>query len=495
METSSSTLIQELLTKQQQIQQQYIQLTNILKENPNHERVLEIKAKLEEFKVSYSQIQQQLQSLEYVPSISVSQVQRPQSFQVVQQSQFSQPAPQQPQEWFLWLLKHIFDVLFLKTGSRISRWEFFLAMLLLAVLPIIGWMIWIGGILGLLAGIWWLIMYVKRFHDLNKSGRHILSIIFGFGVGIVLMMFGGMLGLFLWGWSMIFMFFLGLAILIELLYFTCICFFKKWTEWENKYGSDILLRQKKFVDNHYWGRGSIFVGILAIIQIISGIITVNTLKIMAPTIEDAFTSLSSSTGVWSNMSNMNAMITINNGDEVMEINMDSSRNDPDAWTRDQSRRTALFQLQAGIVAYQSMNGRWPEVDQASEGMNTNGLIKLVTEGIMTNLPIDPNTSVEWKGVKNGDIKNGGFSYFVSTRNGNKDGGFVLMAKTETPDNSNWVMTQGATASTGNFGINNMDLRYVTPCSSVTQGSVATNEGNWGSCIYSDTSELRYVIFY
>jgi len=41
--------------------------------------------------------------------------------------------------------------------------------------------------------------------------------------------------------------------------------------------------------------------------------------------------------------------------------------------RDTSRKTALSQLQSAIVAYQSLNGRWPE---ALSG-NTNDLKELV----------------------------------------------------------------------------------------------------------------------
>jgi hypothetical protein len=39
---------------------------------------------------------------------------------------------------------------------------------------------------------------------------------------------------------------------------------------------------------------------------------------------------------------------------------------------------------------------------------------------------------------------GEFLYMITTKNSNIKGGFVLMAKTETPGSSNWVVESGAT---------------------------------------------------
>jgi prepilin-type N-terminal cleavage/methylation domain-containing protein len=120
--------------------------------------------------------------------------------------------------------------------------------------------------------------------------------------------------------------------------------------------------------------------------------------------------------------------------------------------RDTSRQTALSQLQAAIVTYQSLNGNRPkgsgDVDPASKAINTNELVKLVTSNIMSGLPTDPNLGNEWTGMNNDYVgTGGGFQYLVLAKNTVKKAGFVLMAKTEIPGKSNWVMKQeGCTAA-------------------------------------------------
>ena len=163
--------------------------------------------------------------------------------------------------------------------------------------------------------------------------------------------------------------------------------------------------------------------------------------------------------------------------------------------RDTSRRTALSQLQAGIVAYQALNGHWTAEATATGGISTNDLTELITAGMMTDLPKDPNSSDSWTGAGGTNISGGGYSYKVVDRNGNKNGGFVLMAKTETPGNSNWVMPLASDNSTGAFSVSNMDLRYITPCSSVAESGSTLNNGSGEVCYYQQTSQLRYIVLY
>ncbi|MDR3169166.1 MAG: prepilin-type N-terminal cleavage/methylation domain-containing protein [Candidatus Peribacteria bacterium] len=115
--------------------------------------------------------------------------------------------------------------------------------------------------------------------------------------------------------------------------------------------------------------------------------------------------------------------------------------------RDTARQTALSQLQAAIVTYQSLNGNRPHGsgttgDPASNAINTNELVKLVTSNIMSGLPTDPNLGNEWTGMNNNYVgTGGGFQYLVLAKNTVKKAGFILMAKTEIPGKSNWVMQQ------------------------------------------------------
>ena len=67
--------------------------------------------------------------------------------------------------------------------------------------------------------------------------------------------------------------------------------------------------------------------------------------------------------------------------------------------RDTARQTALSQLQSAIVAYQSQTGRWPLVNSgANNATGTNNLAMLISDGIMSAIPADPNLSNEVSGL-------------------------------------------------------------------------------------------------
>ncbi|MDR0607036.1 MAG: prepilin-type N-terminal cleavage/methylation domain-containing protein [Candidatus Peribacteria bacterium] len=70
--------------------------------------------------------------------------------------------------------------------------------------------------------------------------------------------------------------------------------------------------------------------------------------------------------------------------------------------RDTARQTALSQLQAAIVTYQSLNGRRPGSGDGTETptgpVNTNNMTRLVTSNIMSELPMDPNLDNVWTGL-------------------------------------------------------------------------------------------------
>jgi hypothetical protein len=81
------------------------------------------------------------------------------------------PIKSQEKAGFLDLLQHILDVILLKTGSRISRGEYILAVVMLNTVPTLGRRIIqadLGIILQLLAFIWSLILMVKRLQDLER---------------------------------------------------------------------------------------------------------------------------------------------------------------------------------------------------------------------------------------------------------------------------------------------------------------------------------------
>ncbi|MDR0607033.1 MAG: prepilin-type N-terminal cleavage/methylation domain-containing protein [Candidatus Peribacteria bacterium] len=132
--------------------------------------------------------------------------------------------------------------------------------------------------------------------------------------------------------------------------------------------------------------------------------------------------------------------------------------------RDTARQTALSQLQAGIVAYQSLNGKWPGT---GNGESTQNMTMLVDSNIMSSLPSDPNGENIYTGLQN-NIITGAYSYGIYTKNSITRGGFILMAKTETPGKSNRIMQNNTTAG-GGIPIGT-DMKTITPCKSVTLGA-------------------------
>ncbi|MDR2416109.1 MAG: prepilin-type N-terminal cleavage/methylation domain-containing protein [Candidatus Peribacteria bacterium] len=103
--------------------------------------------------------------------------------------------------------------------------------------------------------------------------------------------------------------------------------------------------------------------------------------------------------------------------------------------RDTARKTALSQIGAGVIAYQAQYGQWPLKNSAT---GTDHLTDLVSKGLMTEVPKDRLQDNIVSGLS-GAITTGDFLYYVGTKNSVPYGGFVLMAHTETPGNSNWVV--------------------------------------------------------
>lgn len=167
--------------------------------------------------------------------------------------------------------------------------------------------------------------------------------------------------------------------------------------------------------------------------------------------------------------------------------------------RDTSRRTALSQIQSAIIAYQSQFGKWPELSTAKTGTGTNGLSVLVSNGIMTEIPTDPNLSnVLWglgTAMSEATSVSGQFLYMVTKKNSITDGGFILMAKTETPGNSNWVIADTPTDLSNGKIDANTDISNVITCKTVEQWTTVGINTGTQVCTYQNLSQLRYLITY
>ena len=166
--------------------------------------------------------------------------------------------------------------------------------------------------------------------------------------------------------------------------------------------------------------------------------------------------------------------------------------------RDTSRQTALSQIGAGILAYQSQFGHYPLYD--SGAVSTEILrTPLVGNGLMNDIPTDRSSTNSVSGLGSGStvITGGNFAYMVITKNSMPNNGYVIMAHTETPGNSNWVVASGASTLADGLISATDDLRNVIPCSTMTQGgsSAADVTNTSGACIYYDQSNLRYIYTY
>jgi prepilin-type N-terminal cleavage/methylation domain-containing protein len=166
-----------------------------------------------------------------------------------------------------------------------------------------------------------------------------------------------------------------------------------------------------------------------------------------------------------------------------------------AMARDTSRQTALSQIGAGIIAYQSQYGKYP---LAGSGLTGTSALKIVVDaGLMSEIPQDRTLSNKVTGLGNMTtlITDGQFAYMVAKRNNMDDNGFILMAHTETPGNSNWVVKTGANSLTEGLIKTGEDLKNVITCKTVlVTGSSANVKVDTGTqtCRYYDQADLRYI---
>lgn len=156
--------------------------------------------------------------------------------------------------------------------------------------------------------------------------------------------------------------------------------------------------------------------------------------------------------------------------------------------RDVSRKTSLSQIQSAIVTSQYDTWRWPWMDGAKNGIPVSNISSELMSAGMSSVPKDPisTSTVSWLWNAISDWE---YIYMVSKRNGLDNWWFVLMARTEMPSWSNWVVCDN-----GEWKINPWtDLSNITPCNTVWEWEYCSNS-NW-HCTYSSSSELRYILVY
>jgi len=82
---------------------------------------------------------------------------------------------------------------------------------------------------------------------------------------------------------------------------------------------------------------------------------------------------------------------------------------------------------------------------------------------------------------------------VSTRNGVKEGWFVLMAKTESEEWSNRVVCKNGQWLSNWYISEGIDLKNIQTCMEFTKWYTCSSNTN--KCTYTDEEELRYILLY
>ena len=154
--------------------------------------------------------------------------------------------------------------------------------------------------------------------------------------------------------------------------------------------------------------------------------------------------------------------------------------------KDVARRNDLSQIQSAIVISQMENGQWPWMDSATNWIPVSSIISDLDNAWLAIDPIDPTPTNKnswlWNVTSNGE-----YLYLVAKRNSLPNWWFVLMAKTDTEDSSNWVICDNndwkITTET--------DLANIKPCNVVSKWDSCSSS----NCTYTSTDQLRYILIY
>ena len=154
---------------------------------------------------------------------------------------------------------------------------------------------------------------------------------------------------------------------------------------------------------------------------------------------------------------------------------------------DTARKADLQQLATAMISYQIDKGILPATPWSVDTMK-----KALTDAGLSGIPSDPDSSAAFSGI-NATGTAGEYMYTPITKNGFGNGWFVLMARTETENGSNFVHCTASTqikADTTNF-----DDIYL--CKSFEVNTPCTQATSWSSaCIYEkNKAQLRYIYKY
>jgi hypothetical protein len=171
--------------------------------------------------------------------------------------------------------------------------------------------------------------------------------------------------------------------------------------------------------------------------------------------------------------------------------------------RDAARKSDLSQLWSAILQYYNNRGEYPEGtgwtnDQTKwKGWNMINVNKiwdvLVKTVELSSVPADPNRNnvIKWKAWTNNEISLSGwqYGYFMTKKNSIDNGGYVLVARTETEWGSNYLKTFSFT----------WDMTNIKTCVTFKKSDEGCTTGTAPSstwfCCYTDKSEFLYLYMF
>lgn len=155
--------------------------------------------------------------------------------------------------------------------------------------------------------------------------------------------------------------------------------------------------------------------------------------------------------------------------------------------RDTQRQTALSQLQWWIMAYYSLNGKWPWNNISGDCNNLRENL-VVESNLMSTLPQEPD---EWnvlhigkKGTNRDVTLIGGYYYEYMKKNKRDKAWLLLIAKMETPQKSNYPCSK----------LTEDDILDIKPCQMLGLKKNKNSEIPQ-ECIVEDSSDYCYVLTY
>lgn len=163
-------------------------------------------------------------------------------------------------------------------------------------------------------------------------------------------------------------------------------------------------------------------------------------------------------------------------------------------SRDVARKNDLAQIQTAIITSQQDKWQWPWKNiWVTKWIDVSDVEDDLLKAWMSMVPSDPvwNSVVNW--LWNYFASRWEYWYMVSTRNGVREGWFILMANTEVEWWSNRVVCKNGQWLSKWYISEGTDLKDIHICREFTKWNTCSS--NADKCTYTDEDELRYILMY